>query len=51
MANVADRSLSAEIGRALRWHIEQANEQEETYKWRQVPRELPDRLRARAERV
>jgi hypothetical protein len=30
MANVADRSLSAEIRRALRSHIEQANEQEET---------------------
>ena len=29
MASVADRSLSAEIRRALRWHIEQANEQEE----------------------
>ena len=28
MANVADRSLSAEITRALRSHIEQANEEE-----------------------
>jgi len=30
MAREADRSLSAEIRRALRSHIEQANEQEET---------------------
>ena len=28
MANVADRSLSAEIRRALRSHIEQADEEE-----------------------
>jgi hypothetical protein len=30
MASVADRSLTAEIRRALRSHIEQANEDEET---------------------
>ena len=31
MADVADRSPSAEIRRALRSHIEQANEEEDTH--------------------
>jgi hypothetical protein len=48
MANVADRSLSAEIRRALRSHIEQANEQEETHG---RVSGATDWARARAERV
>jgi len=31
MAREADRSLSAEIRRALRWHIERTEQMEETH--------------------